>query len=76
MTRQALIQSTAIAGLVLLLLWPPLTWWLLRSLRRRRADLLHGPDAAGVRRRVSLLGALWAVLPAAFAFVFWLLVPR
>jgi hypothetical protein len=76
MTRHALMQSAAFGGLVFVLFWPPLTWWLARWLRRHQADPIHGSESARVTRRVLLMGALWALLPATYAFAFWLLVCR
>lgn len=73
---QALLRSAAFSSVIFLIFWPLLTWWLHRWHRRHLWQGLYQLGGSVARRRLMLLGGLWALLPSAYSFTFMLLALR
>lgn len=70
---RATMFSAALAAGVFIAFWPALTWWLGRWYARHWWHPLYEVNSASVRKRLFFLGALWALLPAGYMFVWGML---
>lgn len=64
----AMAQSAVIGGGAFAVFWPVLTWWLRRWYERHWWHPLYEFNSPTVRRRLLVLGGLWALLPASYCF--------
>lgn len=64
----AVARAAGMAAVAFVVFWPLLTWWLRRWYQRHWWHPLYEFDSPHVKRRLLFLGALWALLPAAYAF--------
>jgi len=66
---RAMMLSASLAAGVFLAFWPALGWWPGRWYAHHWWHPLYEVDSVSVRKQLFLTGALWALLPAGYAFV-------
>jgi len=71
MTRPAALETSAWASAVVFLgFWPVLTWWLRRWYTKQTGAASYRVAVLPDGRRLVVLGALWALLPASYTFAY------
>jgi hypothetical protein len=66
--QHAILRSIVFSGFVFAILWPALTWYLRRWYEGHWWHPDYEPNSRVAGRRLVFLGALWALLPAAYSF--------
>ena len=71
MTLHATLENSAWASAVVFFgFWPVFTWWLRRWYTKQSGAAPYRVAILPDGRRLAVLGALWALLPASYTFAY------